>query len=142
MPATKKATRKKPLTPAQRLAREKAIIADLRAGKMSYRQIAAKHSVSLPTVNSKARKAGIRRSRRGPAGLTRKTTGRAVRKTTARAAATRTATGRPARAGGRRTNRGGAPFQEQFRELVLAHYPDMSLRNFDKLNKAIEKALP
>lgn len=138
MPATKKATRKKPLTPAQRLAREKAIIADLRAGKLSYRAIAAKHSVSLPTVNSKARKAGIRRSRRGPAGLTRKATGGAVRRTGTRKKVTR----RPARTAGRRAARIGDGFQEQFRELVLAHYPNMSLRDFDKLNKAIEKTLP
>jgi hypothetical protein len=55
---------KKKFTRAELLKREKAIIADIKAGLLSYRQIAAKHSVSLPTVNNKARKAGISRGRR------------------------------------------------------------------------------
>jgi hypothetical protein len=52
------------LDKAQLLAREKAIIADIKAGLLSYRQIAKKQKVSLPTVNNKARKAGISRGRR------------------------------------------------------------------------------
>ena len=44
--------------------RESAIISDIKAGILSYREIAHKHSVSLPTVNNKARKAGISRGRR------------------------------------------------------------------------------
>jgi hypothetical protein len=44
--------------------RETAIIADIKAGDLSYREIAHKHGVSLPTVNNKARKAGISRGRR------------------------------------------------------------------------------
>ncbi len=162
MPVAKK---RKALTPAQRIAREKRIIADLKAGKLSYRRIAAKHSVSLPTVNSKARKAGISRSRRGPAA--KATTRRVVRKATARArtttrakartkttrkAATTTASARkvtrkttrkPARTVARRTvARSVERFQTGFRELVMAHYPNMSLRNFEKLTKAVEKVLP
>ena len=160
MPATKKTSRKQALTPAKRLAREKAIIADLRAGKLSYRQIAAKHQVSLPTVNSKARKANITRSRRGPAAVTRKTAGRPAGQTTARAGTTikaraprttarkkaarkvnRKTTRKTTRAVARRGARSGEQFQQRFRELVMAHYPNMSLRHFDKLNKAVEKAL-
>lgn len=158
MPVAKK---RKTLTPAQRLAREKRIIADLNAGKLSYRQIAAKHSVSLPTVNAKARKAGISRSRRGPAA--RATTRRVVRKATARARTTtrakartkttrkaaattmtaRKTTRKPTRAVARRTvGRSAERFQTRFRELVMTHYPNMSLRNFEKLTKAVEKVLP
>ena len=64
MKARKKAVRKTSLSKAQLAAREKAIIADIAAGKLSYRKIAEKHGVSLPTVNNKARKAGISRGRR------------------------------------------------------------------------------
>jgi DNA-binding CsgD family transcriptional regulator len=44
--------------------RERAIIEDIKGGVLSYREIAQKHGVSLPTVNNKARKAGISRGRR------------------------------------------------------------------------------
>ena len=60
----KRGTKGAKLTKAQMLRREKAIIADIKKGILSYRQIAAKHKVSLPTVNNKARKAGISRGRR------------------------------------------------------------------------------
>lgn len=60
----KRGTKAVKLTKAQLLKREKAIIADIRGSVLSYRQIAKKHKVSLPTVNNKARKAGISRGRR------------------------------------------------------------------------------
>ena len=53
MAPVKKRIVKRTLTKTQRAAREKRIIADLRAGKLSYRKIAAKHKVSLPTVNGR-----------------------------------------------------------------------------------------
>jgi hypothetical protein len=164
---------RKTLTKAQRMAREKAIIKDLKAGLLSYRKIALKHKVSLPTVNSKARKAGITRSRRGPAALAAPATMRAkrtvarrkpgrkpaARKTTLRAKARTTARRKPGRkarrytaraTAARRTTRGpvarGArgsrAFREQFRSLVMHHYPNISLKLFDRLTAVIERALP
>jgi len=88
----KRTTTKRILTKAQRLVREKAIIRDLRGAKLSYRKIAEKHKVSLPTVNAKARKAGITRSRRGPAALARTARTRARTTTRTRATTTRTRT--------------------------------------------------
>lgn len=163
---------RKLLTRTERLAREKAIIQDLRAGLLSYRKIAAKHKVSLPTVNAKARKAGIRRSRRGPAALmatakvratrpvrrrkvarrkvARKATLRAkarvtarrkvrkVRRTTARAAVLR----RMARGPVARGPRGARAFRDQFRELVMHHFPNISLKAFARLTNVVERALP
>lgn len=148
---------KKLLTRAERMAREKAIIQDLKAGQMSYRAIALKHKVSLPTVNSKARKAGITRSRRGPAAL----------KATARTMVAKPARGRKpgrkpgpkpmlsaktravARRGGRKpaaargpVGRGAHAFRSQFRDLIMRHYPNISLKAFDRLTNAIERALP
>jgi DNA-binding CsgD family transcriptional regulator len=84
-------------------ARESAIIEDIKAGVLSYRQIAAKHGVSLPTVNNKARKAGISRGRRKGVRTvvrvvrrkTAKVARKAARKTTKKAARRR---GRPAKA--------------------------------------------
>lgn len=165
---------RKMLTRAQRLAREKAIIKDLKAGLLSYRKIALKHKVSLPTVNSKARKAGITRSRRGPAALAaptkmrakrtitrrkaarrpaarkatlqtrtrttarRKGTVRKTRRYTARAAAPR----RTARGAAARGPRGARAFREQFRSLVMHHYPNISLKQFARLTAVIERSLP
>jgi len=159
---------KKLLTKVERLAREKAIIQDLKAGLMSYRVIALKHKVSLPTVNAKARKAGITRSRRGPAAFkaigkvriakaVRRT--KAGRKPAARKAILRAGTrvtarrgrkpGRPAlrTALGRRmprgpVGRGANAFRAQFRDLVMRHYPNISLKIFDRLTNVIERALP
>ncbi len=166
---------RKLLTRAERLARERAIIQDLRAGLLSYRKIAAKHKVSLPTVNAKARKAGIRRSRRGPAALMAKTRVRAAkpvrrrkvaRRKVARRKVARKATLRtkarvtarrvrkvrraPARAALRRMARGAIArgprgaraFREQFRELVMRHYPNISLKAFARLTSVIDRALP
>ncbi len=163
---------RKLLTRPERLAREKAIIQDLRAGLLSYRKIAAKHKVSLPTVNAKARKAGISRSRRGPAALkattktwaakparrrkvarrkvARKATMRAktrvtarrktrkTRRTTARMADVR----RMARGAMAHGPRGARAFRDQFRELVMRHYPNISLKAFARLTSVIERALP
>ena len=152
MPAAKRVT----LTPARRLAREKAIIKDLKGGKLSYRMIAAKHKVSLPTVNAKARKAGITRSRvkktttvaRKPktaARKTRMTTRRATattKKPTARKKVTRKVVRK--RTTTRTTAWSGArveKFTNQFRELVMSYYPNMSLRAYERLHKTISKAL-
>ncbi len=147
--------KKRPLTTTQRLAREKAIIKDLRAGKLSYRKIAVKHKVSLPTVNSKARKAGISRSRSGPAGLrkaaartsrTKMTTSRtkmAVRRPTT-AARKKVASKPVARKAARRPTISGAraeKFQAQLQDLVLAHYPKISLKEFSRLSKRIVNTL-
>ena len=84
--------KKKVLTPAARKAREKAIIADLKAGKLSYREIAAKHGVSLPTVNSKARKAGITRPRGRKPGVKTTVRRKAAKKTARRKATKKKAT--------------------------------------------------
>jgi hypothetical protein len=61
---SRKGARKKRLSAAEMVSREKAIIEDIKAGVLSYREIALKQGVSLPTVNNKARKAGISRGRR------------------------------------------------------------------------------
>jgi DNA-binding CsgD family transcriptional regulator len=61
---SRKGARKPRLSPEQMAKREKAIIEDIKAGVLSYREIALKQGVSLPTVNNKARKAGISRGRR------------------------------------------------------------------------------
>lgn len=124
-----KQTTTKVLTKAQRLTRERAIIRDLRAGKLSYRQIAAQHSVSLPTVNAKARKAGIRR-RPGvrPAGATKAARPAGV--------ARRSLTAMPRRGTATREQ-----FAEQFRSLVMRYYPNMSLARFEQLAQVIHRAI-
>ena len=149
----------KKLTQAQRISREKAIIKDLQAGKMSYRVIAEKHKVSLPTVNAKARKAGITRTRRGPAAkkvtsrkvtrvarttmktkkptLRKKATRKVAKKTVARKKVTRR---KVTRVVGRKS-RSIEKFQSQFKDLVMNFYPNMSLKAYEKLNKVIAKAL-
>jgi len=97
------------LSKAQMLARVKAIIADIRAGVLSYRDIAAKHGVSLPTVNNKARKAGISRGRRKGAKILvpaprRRRAGTAAKAAAPRAAGTRRKAGRkPGRPKGSKT---------------------------------------
>jgi hypothetical protein len=90
----KKGARKPRLTPEQMASREKAIIADIKAGVLSYREIALKNGVSLPTVNNKARKAGISRGRRKGAKIvvaairrrTKKVARKVAKKTTRKAA--------------------------------------------------------
>lgn len=119
--------KKKSKAPARRRARldrpaqqqrEAAIIADLKAGALSYRKIAQKHAVSLPTVNAKARKAGITRPRGRRPG-----------------AASRPAPVRLASA--------PAPsqFQEAFRAVVLHYYPTITLAKFDRLAKLVDQAI-
>ena len=61
---SRKGVRKPRLSAEEMVSREKAIIEDIKAGVLSYREIALKQGVSLPTVNNKARKAGISRGRR------------------------------------------------------------------------------
>jgi len=120
------------LTKAQRLRREERIIKDIKAGKLSYRLIAAKHSVSLPTVNNKARKAGVSRGRRKGATLIVAGPRRIATKATRRPAVRKTATARaPRRAG----------FGDAFRELVLQHHPNISLKQFDRLSQMVEKEI-
>lgn len=138
----------KVLSKVQRLARERAIIRDLRAGKMSYRKIAERHHVSLPTVNAKARKAGITRSRRGPAAFvttkairrtrtTRKTTTPTFARTTRRY--TRRTVAKPTFFG--RGTRSPEKFNESFRWLVMNYYPNMPLKKFERLTKMISKVI-
>ena len=162
-----KAGRKPRLSKQEMASREKAIIDDIRAGVLSYREIALKHDVSLPTVNNKARKAGISRGRRKgarivvarprrKAAVRRKagTRRKAVRRGRPAAAAAPAAVGRPRRKVVRRkavrkvgARRGGRPrgakaakagFAEALRALVLQHFPNMSLSGFDRLSRLIE----
>jgi hypothetical protein len=140
--------------------REKAIIEDIKAGELSYREIAQKHGVSLPTVNNKARKAGISRGRRRGARIVvrrpRRAGKKAGRKVARRRGRPRAAkapeavvtrrrrTGRrPGRPPGRRGRPRGAArtradFAGAFRELVLKHYPNISLVSFDRLARLVE----
>lgn len=148
MAATRRGARGAKLSKDDRAQREVAIIEDIKAGKLSYRQIAAKHSVSLPTVNNKARKANISRGRRkgkkmiqvqGPRpGRRPKTVARAPR-AAAPAAAAKPRGRRPGRPKGSKNvvKRGG--FQEALRALVLQHYPNISLRDFDRLSEAVAR---
>lgn len=116
---------------AARKTREAAIIADIKAGQLSYRMIAHKHGVSLPTVNAKARKAGIRRPRgRRPAAAT------AVAPIIARARP-RVRRGRPAG----KPAIGSRGFQEAFRQMVLQYFPTITLAKFDRLAKLVERAV-
>lgn len=137
MTAPRGSARAAKMSKTDRLRREKAIIGDIRAGTLSYRQIAQKHLVSLPTVNNKARKAGISRGRRkgakilvrGPrpgrtpkTGTTRRTTTSPARSTSSTAASS-------------------SNFQEAFRALVLEYYPNISLREFDRLAQLVERSV-
>lgn len=150
--ARKKARAKKAAGPADREAREKAIVAELKSGELSYRQIAAKYGVSLPTVNNKARKYGISRGRRKGAKIFVK----AIRRSKKAAALPRRATNlaAPARKPGRPRKKAGRPraaassagpargsFTAALRELVLQHYPNITLRQFDRLSRAVEGEL-
>ena len=137
MTAPKSSAGGEKLTKNQRLKREERIIRDIKAGKLSYRLIADKHSVSLPTVNNKARKAGISRGRRKGAKIVVAGPRRAAKKATKRTAPAtrRTKTAQPVRRSAR------PEFGEAFRELVLQHHPDMSLRKFDRLSQMIAKEI-
>ena len=113
MAVKKTKTGRKVLSKVQRTAREKAIIQDLNGGAMSYRQIAAKHHVSLPTVNAKARKAGI--TRRG----VRRTYVTRARAAAVRATVRKTRTQATHRTWTRTT--GSTRFNENFRKLVMTY---------------------
>jgi hypothetical protein len=118
-----------------RKVREAAIIEDLKKGDLSYRMIAEKHGVSLPTVNAKARKAGVRRPRgRRPMAAT---AGKAKR------GRPRGAASRPASNGRRSvmTSGSGAGFDEAFRQMVLQYFPSITLAEFDRLAKLVERAV-
>ena len=158
--ASKRGGGRRRMSPEQ-VKRETAIIADIKAGELSYRQIADKHSVSLPTVNNKAKKAGISRGRRKGAkiivaGPRRKAAhvGRPVARKVGRPpgsgrvgrppAAASAAMDMP-RVGARRGRprsaaRIQAGFAEAFRQLVLAHHPNMTVSRFDKLMRMVEDA--
>lgn len=166
-----KGGRKPRLSKEDMASREKAIIDDIRAGDLSYREIALKHDVSLPTVNNKARKAGISRGRRKGARIV---VARAKRKTASGRKVTARRKAAPARKAARRVVRRGRPaavaaepmmakvrrprrkagrravartrsvvtaksgFADALRELVLQHFPKMSLQKFDRLSRMIE----
>jgi hypothetical protein len=144
MPIAKRKTvrRRKRLDRAAMKKRETAIISDLKAGRLSYRMIAEKHKVSLPTVNAKARKAGITRPRgRRPAGVrvvgvAPKRRGRPRKKVTMRA---KKAAARRVRPAGRpsKTTRSGSQFETAFRAMVLRYYPGITLKKFDRLAKLV-----
>jgi DNA-binding CsgD family transcriptional regulator len=136
--AVKKTTRKV-LSQAQRITREKAIIHDLRAGSLSYRKIAAKHHVSLPTVNAKARKAGIRRRPTGRRAIAAQAPARLVARRAVRTATrkARTRTTRRAYPGSGAATR----FNENFRKLVMSYYPSMPLAKFERLTRMIRQAV-
>lgn len=152
MAVTRRGRRGTKLSKDDRARREKAIIEDIKGGTLSYRQIAAKHSVSLPTVNNKARKAGISRGRRkgkkllqvrGPRpGRRPKNAPRAPMAAVARRAA-KPSGRRPGRPLGsknvKKSSRRSGSFQDAFRALVLQHYPNISLRDFDRLNEAVAR---
>ncbi|MBU1699803.1 MAG: hypothetical protein KJ970_15785 [Candidatus Eisenbacteria bacterium] len=74
---TKKVSRSK--SADARLERERGIIEDLKKGDLTYREIAKKYNVSLPTVNTKARKAGIVRPRGRRSGAKRDRSDRNLR---------------------------------------------------------------
>ncbi len=131
--ATKKKTTRKILSKTQRVAREKAIIHDLNGGSMSYRQIARKHHVSLPTVNAKARKAGITRK-----GIRRPYVTR-TRAAAMRAATRKTRIHAPRKTWIRTGNT--TRFNENFRKLVMTYYPTMPLAKFERLTRMIGKAV-
>ena len=156
MPAKKRirAPRRKRLDKSAQKAREAAIIADLKAGKLSYRLIAEKRGVSLPTVNAKARKANISRPRgRRPAvaapvvamaAKPAKTAKRGRPRRVAAPVAMKARRGRPRGRVASRVVRAIAPrgaFQNAFREMVLRFYPKLTLAQFDKLSKVIDKAV-
>jgi hypothetical protein len=164
MPAKKKKIvrpRRAVLDRAQLKQRELGIIADLKAGILSYRKIALKWKVSLPTVNAKARKAGIRRPRgRRPAGVVAvavkigrpavaKKAGRKAKKVApaAPAVAGTVAKAPKAKRRVRRALKSRQPvakrpkFMDAFRELLLQHYPAIPYLKVHRLEKVLEKEL-
>ncbi len=147
--------RKRRLSREEMASREKAIIEDIKQGELSYREIALKHDVSLPTVNNKARKAGISRGRRKGArirvvGPARKSAARAARRPgRPRGRAAAGAAVAPVRRGPRKAARRGpgrppgrprasaGNFMEELRKLVLRHNPNISLVQFEELSRLV-----
>lgn len=139
MPTKKsRGPRRRRLDPDAAKKREAAIINDLKAGTLSYRMIAQKHGVSLPTVNAKARKAGISRPRGRRPLSAKKAMERTVSMRTAVAAAK---PARPAAARrGRPSNAAAARgFHEAFRAMVLRYFPGITLAQFDRLARIVEE---
>ena len=160
MPAAKKKVvrrRRVVLDRVQLKQRENAIIADLKAGVLSYRKIAEKWKVSLPTVNAKARKAGIRRPRgRRPMGVTAVPVkiGRPLSTAKKRGRPQQTslpvtAVAKPVRRRGRVRRAAKAraatmkqpKFMDAFRELLLHHFPAIAYVKVHRLEKVLGKEL-
>lgn len=162
-PTTTKKRRKKESAGVDRDSRDQAIFEDLKAGALSYRQIAKKYAVSLPTVNNKARKFGISRGRRPGAKILvpaiRRTPGNAAKNAAKLAAGakrlrTPAATAAPAPDARPRRKPGRPPkvarvlspaarggFADAFRELVLQYYPNISLKQFERLSETMAREL-
>ncbi len=163
MPAAKKKIvrkRRAVLDRAQLKQREIGIIADLKAGALSYRKIADKWKVSLPTVNAKARKANIHRPRgRRPMGVkvvpvrigrptpTAKKVGRPAKKIAATIAPIAKVKLARLRKRGRRVAKARfaiakrPKFMDAFRELLLHHYPAIAYVKVHRLEKVLGKEL-
>ncbi len=153
--------RRRRLSPDQRAEREAAIIEDIKGGVLSYREIALKHGVSLPTVNNKARKAGISRGRRKGARIIvaappRKTARKAGRKAARRGrprraavvqlapeapmrAARRGRPGRRPRGRPRGIARSQAGFAEEFGALLLKHHPNILYSKYEQLMRMVKQ---
>lgn len=129
--------RKQRISRTEMAAKEGQIIADIRGGSLSYREIAEKHGVSLPTVNNKAKKAGISRGRRKGARIVVPGPRRGGR----RPAAASTASAAPKRRGRPPKARAGTGFVSAFRSLVIQHHPNMTVQNFERLMRLVEDAV-
>jgi transposase len=141
MAAAKK--KAKVMTKAERLVRERAIIVDLRAGEMSYRSIAMKHGVSLPTVNAKARKAKIRRRPGARVMAKGKRTKLVAKPTRVVRKKKRQVKVRGKAVHARRATwamkRSTERFHEQFMALIMNYYPNISLARFERLARQIQR---
>ncbi len=132
--------RKQRISRTEMAAKEGQIIADIRGGSLSYREIAQKHGVSLPTVNNKAKKAGISRGRRKGARIVVPGPRRGGRRPAAAAAAAVTSAA-PKRRGRPPKARAGTGFVSAFRTLVIQHHPNMTVQNFERLMRLVEDAV-
>ncbi len=160
MPAAKRVVRRRRavLDRAQLKQREIGIIGDLKAGLLSYRKIADKWKVSLPTVNAKARKANIHRPRgRRPMGVkvvpvklgrpvaAPKRRGRPPKKVAASVAPIamkakpRKRVRKAAKARAAVVRR--PKFMDAFRELLLHHFPAIAYVKVNRLEKVLDKEL-
>lgn len=134
-------TRKQRVSTADMASMEAKIVADIKGGDLSYRQIGEKYGVSLPTVNNKARKYGLSRGRRKGAKLTvpgprNRMAKRRGRKPKAVVSTTGVRRGRPPKSASV-----GAGFSAAFRQLVLQHYPNITLAKFDSLMRQVEGSI-